>query len=112
VKGRPDECGGRMPDLIRPTDPLASSSEEGDARTDTAATPMRLHRLLNRAPVFALLDRLQVGAISSDNRSASRGAVFARATGPAQVQGGLAAHGGQQGIGALQFDHLPHPRRG
>ena len=68
-----------------------------------------LHRLLEQVAVFGLFDRLQVGADQLNAVLLER-AVFGE--GHRQVEGGLAAHGGQQRIGALQLDHPPHHIRG
>jgi len=48
---------------------------------------------------------------SSSTPKRSRGAV-SRPGATGQFRGGLAAHGGKQGIGASSFDHLRAPRRG
>ena len=64
-----------------------------------------LHRLLEQQPIFRLLDRRQVGA-DQLNPVFGQGAVLGQ--GHRQVEGGLAAHGGQQGIGALDLDHPGH----
>ena len=64
-----------------------------------------LHRLLEQIAVFRLLDRLQVGA-DQLNAVLLEGAVFGE--GHRQVEGGLAAHGGQEGVRALLFDHPTH----
>ena len=64
-----------------------------------------LHRLLEQVAVLRLLDRLQVGADQLHAELLQR-AVLGQ--GHRQVQGRLAAHGGQQRIGALDLDHPAH----
>ena len=64
-----------------------------------------LHGLLEQVAVLRLLDRRQVGA-DQLHAVALQGAVLGE--GHRQVEGGLAAHGGQQRVGALRLDHPPH----
>ena len=63
------------------------------------------HGLFEQVAVFGFLNGGQIGA-NQLHAMALEGAVFGQAH--RQVQSGLAAHGGQQGIGLLQLDHAPH----
>ena len=67
------------------------------------------HGLFEEVPVFRLLDRLEVGA-DQLNAVLLQGAVLGE--GHRQVQGGLPAHRGQQGVGALLLDHPANHIRG
>ena len=67
--------------------------------------PDALHRLLEQQAIFCLADRLQIGA-DQLHAMGRQGAVFGQ--GDRQVEGGLTAHGGQQGIGPLDLDHPGH----
>jgi len=64
-----------------------------------------LHCLLEQQPVFGLLDRGEVGA-DQLHPVLCQGAVLGQ--GHRQGEGGLTAHGGQQGIGLLDLDHPGH----
>ena len=63
------------------------------------------HRVLEEEPVFGLADRGQVGA-DQLHTVLVEGAVFGQ--GHRQVEGRLAAHGGQEGIGLLKLNHPGH----
>ena len=64
-----------------------------------------LHRLFEQQAVFRFLNRLQIGADQLDAVALQR-AVLRQSDG--EIEGGLAPHGGQQGVGALLFDHPGH----
>ncbi len=67
-----------------------------------------LHRLLEKLPVLALLDRLRVGADHLHVVLAQGAGIVERHGG---VERGLAAEGGQQRVGPLAHDDLLHDLR-
>ena len=65
--------------------------------------PMRVHRLAEELAVLGLLDRLALGADQLDAELRQHAHVVERERG---VEAGLAAHGGQERVGALLLDDL------
>ena len=65
--------------------------------------PMRVHRLAEELAVLGLLDRLALGA---DQLDAVLGEDAHVVEGERGVEAGLAAHGGQERVGALLLDDL------
>ncbi len=75
--------------------------------TDPDADPF--HRLLEQQAVFGFLNRLQIGTDQLDTETLQCSVL---GQGHRQIQGGLPAHGRQQGVGTFPFDHLRHEIRG
>ena len=84
---------------------LQGRRDAGGADTHPNAT----HGLFAQVPVFRLFNRLEVGA-DQLHPVLLQGAVLGE--GHRQVQGGLSAHGRQQGVRTLLLDHPAHHIRG
>ena len=98
----------RRPDDQRKADLRHGRAGVLDRVGDRAARhsqPGLLHRLAEQLAVLGPLDRVVVGADQLDAVALER-AVLGQGLG--QVERGLPAERGQQSVGALALDHLPH----
>ena len=95
----------------RPTCSMAASASSRVLATVAFgfSRPMRVHRLAEQLAVLGLLDR---GALGADQLDAELREHAHVVEGERGVEAGLAAHGGQQRVGALLLDDLRDDLRG